>query len=181
MKVELWKWRWKVKWRGVGEPLLTIIFNAISDHIFTWWLLQLPSADLNLAWKHKSEQSASLRSASHPDKLPSDDQSYDHIKLFWWLVRSWPWWWSDQSAFLRSDNYDLWFLIIHSFTRTYELEVCRWYEVSHWKSWEVVLPTFPHLRAGGERCLEVLTGAWQVHDRWLEALTGVEVLTGDNR
>ena len=47
-----------------------------------WWLLQLPSADRNLAWKQKSEQSASRRRASHPEILPGEGQVRAELREF---------------------------------------------------------------------------------------------------
>ena len=44
--------------------------NYNVTFFFTWWLLQLPSADRNFEWKQRSEQSASLRRASQPERFP---------------------------------------------------------------------------------------------------------------
>ena len=127
----------------------------------TWWLLQLPSADLYLEWKQRSEQSASRLSASHPDKLPGDDCD-------------------------DSDDHGHFLVGI-----TYELKVCRWYKVAHWEGWEVVFPALPHLGTGECRWSEVPSGdgRWmqviQGSNRWFYLVTGdfrwYQLITGDYR
>ena len=45
------------------------------------WLLQLPSTDLYLEWKQMSSQSASLLSASHPERFPINSKFAGDISL----------------------------------------------------------------------------------------------------